>query len=199
MTDIDLKNFSKIADNLGLDYIMEVHDKDELQRVSDFENAIIGVNNRNLKLLKLNIKNSITLRQQFDKDNVFVSESGIKSKKTLKNFKKITLVFFNWRKLNEWWLFWNLENGKKKLFLFGGKKKRNYQSCYWRRKTFFAIHCLKRYLENDPQKSILIVVPSIALLDQWYDSLSQNFDDKEISLNGGGEQTKSLQKFVYQQ
>ena len=61
-------------------------------------------------------------------------------------------------------------------------------------KTFFAIHCLKRYLENDPQKSILIVVPSIALLDQWYDSLSQNFDDKEISLNGGGEQTKIITK-----
>ena len=61
-------------------------------------------------------------------------------------------------------------------------------------KTFFAIHCLKKYLENDPQKSILIVVPSIALLDQWYDSLSQNFDDKEISLNGGGEQTKIITK-----
>ncbi len=38
------------------------------------------------------------------------------------------------------------------------------------------------------------MVPSIALLDQWYDSLSQNFDDKEISLNGGGEQTKVITK-----
>ena len=37
------------------------------------------------------------------------------------------------------------------------------------------------------------MVPSIALLDQWYDSLSQNFDDKEISLNGG-EQTKIITK-----
>ena len=89
-------------------------------------------------------------------------------------------------KLREWQekafpLWWEKKRGIIKVVTVGGK-------------TFFAIHCLKRYLENDPQKSILIVVPSIALLDQWYDSLSQNFDDKEISLNGGGEQTKVITK-----
>ena len=89
-------------------------------------------------------------------------------------------------KLREWQekafpLWWEEKRGIIKVVTGGGK-------------TFFAIHCLKRYLENDPQKSILIVVPSIALLDQWYDSLSQNFDDKEISLNGGGEQTKIITK-----
>ena len=94
LTDIDLKNFSKIADNLGLDYIMEVHDKDELRRVSDFENAIIGVNNRNLKTFEVDIKNSITLRQQFDKDNVFVSESGIKSKKDIEKLKENNTVSY---------------------------------------------------------------------------------------------------------
>ncbi len=94
LTDSDLKNFSKIADNLGLDYIMEVHDKDELRRVSDFENAIIGVNNRNLKTFEVDIKNSITLRQQFDKDNVFVSESGIKSKKDIEKLKENNISVF---------------------------------------------------------------------------------------------------------
>ena len=89
-------------------------------------------------------------------------------------------------KLREWQekafpLWWEKKRGIIKVVTGGGK-------------TFFAIHCLKRYLENDPQKSILIVVPSIALLDQWYDSLSQNFDDQEISLNGGGEQTKIITK-----
>ena len=89
-------------------------------------------------------------------------------------------------KLREWQekafpLWWEKKRGIIKVVTGGGK-------------TFFAIHCLKRYLENDLQKSILIVVPSIALLDQWYDSLSQNFDDKEISLNGGGEQTKTITK-----
>ena len=89
-------------------------------------------------------------------------------------------------KLREWQekafpLWWEKKRGIIKVVTGGGK-------------TFFAIYCLKKYLENDPQKSILIVVPSIALLDQWYDSLSQNFDDKEMSLNGGGEQTKIITK-----
>jgi DNA or RNA helicases of superfamily II len=61
-------------------------------------------------------------------------------------------------------------------------------------KTFFAIFCLKKYLEKDPTKKILIIVPSIALLDQWYESLSQSFSDNDIGLNGGGEQASSSTK-----
>ena len=89
-------------------------------------------------------------------------------------------------KLREWQekafpLWWAKKRGIIKVVTGGGK-------------TFFAIHCLKQYLEDDPQKSILIVVPSIALLDQWYESLSQEFKPKDISLNGGGEQTNELKK-----
>ncbi|MDC3164876.1 indole-3-glycerol phosphate synthase TrpC, partial [Gammaproteobacteria bacterium] len=49
LNDEELKNFSEIAERLKLDYIIEVHDEEELQRVQHFSNAIIGVNNRNLK------------------------------------------------------------------------------------------------------------------------------------------------------
>ncbi len=89
-------------------------------------------------------------------------------------------------KLREWQekafpLWWKNKRGIIKVVTGGGK-------------TFFAIHCLRKYLEEDHNKNILIVVPSIALLDQWYESLSQNFSDREISLNGGGEQTTSITK-----
>jgi len=89
-------------------------------------------------------------------------------------------------KLREWQekafpLWWKNKRGIIKVVTGGGK-------------TFFAIHCLRKYLEEDHNKNILIVVPSIALLDQWYESLSQNFSEREISLNGGGEQTTSITK-----
>ena len=89
-------------------------------------------------------------------------------------------------KLREWQekafpLWWAKKKGIVKVVTGGGK-------------TFFAIHCLKKYLEENSSKSILIVVPSIALLDQWYESLSQDFRDKEISLNGGGEQAYEVRK-----
>jgi len=89
-------------------------------------------------------------------------------------------------KLREWQenafpLWWAKKRGIIKVVTGGGK-------------TVFAIHCLKKYLEEEPNKSILIVVPSIALLDQWYEGISLNFKNKDIALNGGGEQITDLSK-----
>ena len=89
-------------------------------------------------------------------------------------------------KLREWQenafpLWWARKRGIMKVVTGGGK-------------TVFAIHCLKKYLEEEPDKTILIVVPSIALLDQWYEGISLNFDSKDIALNGGGEQIENISK-----
>mgnify|MGYP001156836544 CR=1 FL=1 len=83
LTDNKLKIFVEIADSLELDYIIEVHNKDELSRVKSYSKAIIGVNNRNLKTFEVDIENSIKLRKEFKQDNIFVAESGIKSQKDI--------------------------------------------------------------------------------------------------------------------
>ena len=89
-------------------------------------------------------------------------------------------------KLRDWQekafpLWWSKKRGIVKVVTGGGK-------------TFFAIYCVKKYLNENSSKNILIVVPSIALLDQWYENLSHSFNDKDISLNGGGEQTDATTK-----
>ena len=89
-------------------------------------------------------------------------------------------------KLREWQekafpLWWNKKRGIIKVVTGGGK-------------TFFAIHCLNKYLKKYPNKLVLIVVPSIALLDQWYENLSDIFHDKDIALNGGGEKISLITK-----
>ena len=94
LSDEQLQNFINIADQLGLDYIIEVHDKDELSRVEIFSKAIIGVNNRNLKTFDVDINNSILLRNEFKQDNVFVSESGIKSRKDIDMLKENDINVF---------------------------------------------------------------------------------------------------------
>ena len=63
-------------------------------------------------------------------------------------------------------------------------------------KTVFAIHCLTKYLEEQKDNSIFIIVPSIALLDQWYEGLQKTFGDKDISLNGGGEHLENISKIT---
>ena len=91
-------------------------------------------------------------------------------------------------KLREWQeaafpLWWERKRGIVKVVTGGGK-------------TVFAIHCLKKYLEENTNNTIFIVVPSIALLDQWHEGLQLSFKNNEIALNGGGERLDKLSKIT---
>ena len=94
LNDEELKNFSEIAERLKLDYIIEVHDEEELQRVQHFSNAIIGVNNRNLKTFDVDINNSVELKKIFEGENIFIAESGIKSKKDIEYLQQHNINVF---------------------------------------------------------------------------------------------------------
>ena len=94
LNDEELKNFSEIAERLKLDYIIEVHDEEELQRVQNFSNAIIGVNNRNLKTFDVDINNSVELKKIFEGENIFIAESGIKSKKDIEYLQQHNINVF---------------------------------------------------------------------------------------------------------
>ncbi len=94
LNDEELKKFSEIAEKLKLDYIIEFHDEEELQRVQHFSNAIIGVNNRNLKTFDVDINNSVELKKIFEGENVFIAESGIKSKKDIKYLQQHNINVF---------------------------------------------------------------------------------------------------------
>ena len=94
LNDEMLKKFTELADSLELDYIIEVHDMDELSRIKNFSKAIIGVNNRDLKTFNVDINNSINLRKNFHGNNIFVSESGIKSKKDIEMLKENNINVF---------------------------------------------------------------------------------------------------------
>ena len=59
LSDDEITQFTELAETLELDYLIEVHDEDELRRVEHFENAMIGVNNRNLKTFEVDLSNSI--------------------------------------------------------------------------------------------------------------------------------------------
>ena len=83
LSDTELEEFTQISDSLGLDYIIEVHNEEELRRAQNFSKAMIGVNNRNLKTFNVDIENSIRLRKLFKKNNLFIAESGIKGQEDI--------------------------------------------------------------------------------------------------------------------
>ena len=94
LSDQQLEEFVAIAETLELDYLIEVHDENELKRAELFEGALIGVNNRNLKTFEVDLDNSVRLRNLFIKNNVFIAESGIKSRKDIDYLKSNNIKVF---------------------------------------------------------------------------------------------------------
>ena len=87
LNDEEIKSFVDLAETLQLDYLIEVHDLEELKRVGHFSNAMIGVNNRNLKTFNVDLNNSINLKKEFKNNNIFVAESGIKNQDDINALK----------------------------------------------------------------------------------------------------------------
>ena len=91
LSDQQIKDFINISQQLELDYLIEVHDENELHRVEHFEDALIGVNNRNLKTFEVDLDNSVRLRNAFKQKNIFIAESGIKSREDI-NYLKLNNI-----------------------------------------------------------------------------------------------------------
>ena len=87
LNDNEIQSFVDLAESLELDYLIEIHDLNELERVKNFSNAMIGVNNRNLKTFDVDLNNSINLKNAFNSNNLFIAESGIKSQDDIDTLK----------------------------------------------------------------------------------------------------------------
>lgn len=69
---------AKLAKDLGMDVLMEVHSREELDMVNPLVD-VVGVNNRNLKTFTVSLQQSIDLAAAMPNDVVKISESGIYS------------------------------------------------------------------------------------------------------------------------
>ena len=94
LSDQQIEDFIYIAKKLDLDYLIEVHDENELKRVEHFDGALIGVNNRNLKTFEVDLNNSVRLRNLFKQKNIFIAESGIKTREDMNYLKQNNIKVF---------------------------------------------------------------------------------------------------------
>ena len=77
LRDADVKEFYNIAVNLGMDVLVEVHDRAELDRAIKLDPMMIGVNNRNLKTLAVDLQTCRDLAPLIPVTAYKVAESGI--------------------------------------------------------------------------------------------------------------------------
>lgn len=72
-----LMYFIRLAQGLGLDSLVEVHSRKELESALECEAEIIGINNRDLQTFRTDIRTTIELAPEIPKDKLIISESGI--------------------------------------------------------------------------------------------------------------------------
>ena len=74
-----LKELNSLAQELGLDVLVEVHDQKELEIALTLPNKLIGINNRNLHTFDVTLETTYQLLSQIDENRIVVTESGILS------------------------------------------------------------------------------------------------------------------------
>lgn len=77
LADGEARALGDLAGALGLDVLVEVHDQGELERAVRLEAALIGINNRNLKTLQVDLQTTERLAPLVPDDRLVVAESGL--------------------------------------------------------------------------------------------------------------------------
>jgi indole-3-glycerol phosphate synthase len=77
LDDTVARDLEDLAIELGMDVLLEVHDRAELDRALRLRSPLVGVNNRNLRTFETRLETSEELSQWLPKDRIAVGESGI--------------------------------------------------------------------------------------------------------------------------
>lgn len=81
------KELYDLSSQLEMDVLVEVHDDEELERALDINPKMVGVNNRNLKTLDVDLQTGIALAQNMPNGILKIGESGIHSHADLMRLK----------------------------------------------------------------------------------------------------------------
>ena len=79
LTDDEARELEQLAHALGLDVLVEVHNREELDRALSLQSRLIGINNRNLKTLKTDINTTVELAGLVPPDRFLIGESGLRT------------------------------------------------------------------------------------------------------------------------
>lgn len=88
LSETQLKYFISLAKEFGLSTLVEVHNKSDLEKALNVGAEIIGINNRDLSTLAINLSTTQELMLEIPKNKIVISESGIKTPADVQFLKK---------------------------------------------------------------------------------------------------------------
>lgn len=87
LTKDEVHDLAKLAKEIGLEVLLEIHSEDQLEKVNEYID-LIGINNRNLKTFEVDTEKSKQILQQLPEDLIKVAESGITDPEVVKDLKE---------------------------------------------------------------------------------------------------------------
>jgi indole-3-glycerol phosphate synthase len=88
LSDAALRELLELGRSLKMEPLVEVHTREELDRVIAAGARIIGVNNRDLRDFQVHLETSLTLVESIPEDCIAVSESGLRSHEDLARLRR---------------------------------------------------------------------------------------------------------------
>jgi indole-3-glycerol phosphate synthase len=86
---VQLREFREMASELGMASLVEVFDAKELAKALATGPEIVGINNRNLETFEVDLGRSVKMREEVPRDLVFVSESGIATRRDVERLEEV--------------------------------------------------------------------------------------------------------------
>ena len=88
LSDMQAQEIVGVANEIGLDILVEVHDREELERGMMLRTPLIGINNRNLHTFETSLDTTLNLLTDVFQDRTIVTESGIHSREDIELMQK---------------------------------------------------------------------------------------------------------------
>jgi len=94
LEDAEAAELESLAFDLGMDVLVEVHDAAEMERALRLGSRLLGINNRNLKTLQVDLAVTETLARMAPKDRMLVAESGLYATADLERLHRVGASVF---------------------------------------------------------------------------------------------------------